>query len=218
MQQLIRIGKSRDGVPLVVLHIGDPGRPPVLIVGYIHGNETAGLAVEQRLCRTPSSQTASVNLWLLPSLNPDGGRLRRRTNANGVDLNRNFPASWRSLGAPGYSRYSGPRAASESETIAMVTLLQRVRPAVGVWFHQSLAVVDDSEGPRGAEAMIAYALRLPERALPDYSGSAVGFENTLVAHSGFVVELRAGRMSPRAVDSAASAILKFASARDPRNP
>lgn len=32
-----------------------------------------------------------VQVHLLPAMNPDGFALRRRENANGVDLNRDFP-------------------------------------------------------------------------------------------------------------------------------
>src|SRR5207344_1538040 len=30
-------------------------------------------------------------IWILPSMNPDGTALNRRYNANNVDLNRDFP-------------------------------------------------------------------------------------------------------------------------------
>ena len=33
----------------------------------------------------------NVHLHILPSLNPDGFSVRRRNNANNVDLNRDFP-------------------------------------------------------------------------------------------------------------------------------
>lgn len=33
----------------------------------------------------------NVHLHILPSMNPDGFSLKRRNNANNVDLNRDFP-------------------------------------------------------------------------------------------------------------------------------
>ena len=33
----------------------------------------------------------NVHLHILPSMNPDGFSLRRRGNANNIDLNRDFP-------------------------------------------------------------------------------------------------------------------------------
>lgn len=43
----------------------------------------------------------NVHLHLLPSMNPDGFSLRRRGNANNVDLNRDFPdqvlSEWQDL-------------------------------------------------------------------------------------------------------------------------
>ena len=39
-------------------------------------------------------------LWLIEDLNPDGHAAGTRQNANGVDLNRNFPYRWQSDGGP----------------------------------------------------------------------------------------------------------------------
>ena len=38
-----------------------------------------------------------TDIFIMPSLNPDGYKLARRENANGYDLNRNFPDSWFSV-------------------------------------------------------------------------------------------------------------------------
>ena len=55
-------------------------------------------------------------------MNPDGQAAQRRTNANLVDLNRNFPYHWAPLGVPGDSEYGGTGPASEPETQAIVDL------------------------------------------------------------------------------------------------
>jgi protein MpaA len=67
----------------------------VLVVGCIHGNEPAGIAIAQRLER---SSPRGVDLWIVPVLNPDGRAADTRGNTHGVDLNRNFPWHWRPLG------------------------------------------------------------------------------------------------------------------------
>jgi murein tripeptide amidase MpaA len=41
---------------------------PVLVVGCIHGNECAGIAVARALERVH----ANLDLWVIPNLNPDG--------------------------------------------------------------------------------------------------------------------------------------------------
>ena len=86
--------------------MGSPrARVKVLVVGAVHGNEQAGRAVVARLRRArPPRGTA---LWLVDDANPDGTAAGSRHNANGVDLNRNFPYRW----APQDGVYeSGPRA------------------------------------------------------------------------------------------------------------
>src|SRR3954452_279505 len=87
-----------------------PGRT-VLVVGCIHGNECAGTAVTRLLLRGP--RPAGGRLVVIADLNPDGRRLGVRTNARGVDLNRNFPSGWRRIGVRGDLQWSGPRPLSE---------------------------------------------------------------------------------------------------------
>ena len=84
--------------------------------------------------------------------------------------------------------------------------MRRVRPTVAIWFHQHLAVVDGSQGPKDVERRFARDAGLPLRSLPDYPGSATGWENTVVGGSAFVVELPGGRPSPEAVRRYASAV------------
>ena len=61
-------------------------------------------------------------------MNPDGQAAQVRQNANGVDLNRNFPDSWGPIGVPGDSEYAGTGPASEPETQAIVNLVEQLRP------------------------------------------------------------------------------------------
>ena len=80
-------GHSAEHRPLTATRVGS-GPVKVLVVGSIHGNETAGRAVLRRLRR--AQPPAGVELWLVDSVNPDGVRRGTRQNAHGVDLNRNF--------------------------------------------------------------------------------------------------------------------------------
>ena len=72
------------------------------MIGVIHGDEDAGSAILDDLRSEPVPD--GVELWVVDSMNPDGQAAQVRQNANGVDLNRNFPDSWGPIGVPGDSR------------------------------------------------------------------------------------------------------------------
>lgn len=142
----IVIGHSVKGRPIIALVRGPNDAPrKILVVGCIHGNECAGLAIVSALERAPVVK--GVQLWLVPEMNPDGTAADTRQNADGVDLNRNFPYQWAPVSDPTY--YSGPRPLSEPETRAAVRLIRRIRPAVTIWYHQHMDLVDMAGGDRG---------------------------------------------------------------------
>jgi protein MpaA len=134
------IGASVLGRPIVAVHRWRPGATrTLLVIGNMHGDEQAGLRVVDRL--QTHSLPAAVDLWLIRSANPDGTAADRRTNAQGVDLNRNFPRRWVRAGQ-GTSNWSGPRAASEPETQALLSFVARIQPRTTIVFHQPLDGVD----------------------------------------------------------------------------
>jgi protein MpaA len=177
----------------------------VLVIGCIDGDEPAGIDIVRRLGAL--SAPPGIALWTIADLNPDGVHAHTRQNANGVDLNRNFPFGWRPLGAPGNPEYSGANALSEPESRFAYQLILRLRPRVTVWFHQPLGVVDESGGNPALERRFADLAALPLVQLPRYPGSAAGWQNhDLPATTAFVVELPPGRPSPGEVTRWAGAV------------
>jgi protein MpaA len=193
-----------------VVERGDPDAPvKELVVGCIHGDEPAGIAIAERLESLPPSHER--DLWVVESSNPDGVAAGTRTNADGVDLNRNFPWRWRAQGHLGNPYYSGPRPLSEPESRLLASLISRLHPTVTIWFHQPLAVVDESGGRIALERRYASLVGLPLRRLPRYPGGATDWQNARFSHTtAFVVELPAGRLSARGVQRYALAVTRLA--------
>ena len=190
--QEVAMGTSVQGRPLTAIERGTPGGRPVMVVGVIHGDEDQGLRVLDKLRSMPVPP--GVDLWLVPTINPDGTALGQRHNAHGVDLNRNFPKGWAPLGTPGNWQYAGPSAASEPETKAMVALMQRVKPTITIWYHQDLDQVDP--GGHDETVYTTYAQIVAQRVENvtggTYTGTATQFTNSLRTDStAFVVELPA---------------------------
>jgi N-acetylmuramoyl-L-alanine amidase len=201
------IGRSARGRPIRALRVGSPrARVKILVVGTVHGNEQAGTAVVDRLRRVkPPRGTA---LWLIEDANPDGSAAGSRHNANGVDLNRNFPYRWRHQDGV-YE--SGPGPASEPETQAMQRFVRRERPRVTLWYHQALRMVVKSAGDPVLERLISRRTGLPRRRLPAYHGTATSWQNsTFGGDSAFVVELAAGPLPPAGVRRHVRAIRSIA--------
>jgi protein MpaA len=199
----ILLGRSVDGRPIVAVEVGNPASPrKVLVVGVVHGNEPAGIAIADLVISRPA--LAGVDLWVVPSFNPDGVAEGTRGNAHGVDLNRNFPWRWRPLSGV---YYSGAHPLSEPESRIAYRLLVRLRPAVSIWFHQHLDVVDESGGSVSVERRFAALAGLGVARLTREPGSIVTWENEHVrGGTAFVVELPAGSLRPAATERLVRAI------------
>src|SRR5438067_13943285 len=112
VRRRVVVGYSVAHKPIVAVEIGDADSPRrALIVGCIHGDEPAGLAIARALAA--SLVPPEVDLWVVPDLNPDGVSAGTRGNSDGVDLNRNFPDKWHPLGPPGSADFAGPRPLSD---------------------------------------------------------------------------------------------------------
>jgi hypothetical protein len=208
--RVVRLGTSVLGRPITALVRGNvAGERKFLVVGCIHGNECAGVAVVRRLVAAPAA-THQLGLWLVPSVNPDGAVAGTRQNARGVDLNRNFPAAWRPGGQAFDPEHGGPRPLSEPEARAVRTLLLRLRPDVTIWFHQPQSVVR-AWGPSVPQARrYARLARVPFRRVPWPPGTAPRWQNTRLGQTSFVVELPPGRLSRAAARRYAVAVLDLA--------
>lgn len=112
--------------PIRIMKTGT-GAERILVLGSIHGNEPASIAMLDALARRLEAITIppEVTLMLVRTPNPDGLADRIQTNQRGVDLNRNFPSTWFTA-AP--TRETGPYPASEVETQQLLRLFREFDP------------------------------------------------------------------------------------------
>ncbi len=147
------IGRSVRGEPLFAVHLGSDriGARTSVVLSAVHPIEwigvEVGLALLERLAGEDLADRAVV---AVPIVNPDGllrvehdlraGRRRFvRHNARGVDLNRNFDASWDRRGLVqrllSFLYSPGAHAASEPEVAALAHHLAPLRIDRAVSLH-----------------------------------------------------------------------------------
>lgn len=181
-------GQSLLGVPL---HGFGPERGPVavLIIAAMHGDESDTTVVlsEALRCVPP----ANIRNPVVLCTNPDGTIRGTRCNARGVDLNRNLPtANWSAdtLRYRGHGQEKqeielspGAAPASETETKALLALVERLQPRTIVSLHAPLACVEDP-ARRPLAQWIADAVKLP--LVPDVGYDTPGSFGTWCAENG----------------------------------
>ena len=169
-------GSSGEGRPIECHHVGQ-GEDVILIMASIHGDEPAGTPLVYRLAehlRARPDMLTGRQVVLMAVANPDGLASGTRHNANGVDLNRNFPA-WNFAPSPDH----GPGPLSEPESRAIKAVLDAYKPHRVVTIHQPVACVDyDGPAENLAWAMGRW-VDLPVKRIgsqPGSLGSHVGVE------------------------------------------
>jgi protein MpaA len=125
-------GISVEGRPIRARTIGH-GPRKVLFIGGIHGDEPEGAVAAAEL---PAAFEAAgfidaVTLTILEDANPDGRAAGTRGNANGVDVNRNFPASNFDRTDPS----NGGEPLSEPEARAVKDTIESIKPNLVLVAH-----------------------------------------------------------------------------------
>lgn len=206
------IGTSVEGRPIEAFRRGTPGGTVVLVIGVIHGDEVAGLGIVNNLMTIDIP--AGIDLWLVPSMNPDGAAHVTHTNANRVDLNRNFPYRWRKIFQLGSEQYSGTARSSEPETRAMVKFIREIKPELGIWYHQDLFRISPGTGTDGEiRARYSQLTGIPLKRITGgtYYGIAATWQKNAIPNSyAFVVELGPTPVSPKQITLNTKAVLGVA--------
>lgn len=170
---------SRNGVPLYWRDVtsqapggaaqADPLR--VLVLGAIHGDELTAGALALRWIALAGKTPHAVHWRFVPVVNPDGllAKKPQRTNARGVDLNRNFrtpgwdhdaPLHWQMRAHKDPRRWPGPSSLSEPETRFLDSQIESYKPQLVVSIHAPYGVLD-FDGPMTPPRQLG-ALRLEQ--------------------------------------------------------
>lgn len=135
--ETIDIGRSVEGRAIEATQIGDGEQLALVVIGAIHGDEANTRSLVEGLIEhhsaDPDTVSAESTLYIIPALNPDGLAANTRQNANGVDLNRNWPTDdWqadaaRTRGVVDGSGGSAPGSEPEVQALSQ-WLLKKIKP------------------------------------------------------------------------------------------
>ena len=126
----------------------------VMLIGGVHGDELSSVSIVFEWMNFLRANHDGEFVWdVVPVMNPDGffAAKASRTNANGVDLNRNMPTSdwagsalhyWRERTQSAPRKYPGDSPGSEPETQWLVQEIDRFQPDMIVTVHAPYNLID----------------------------------------------------------------------------
>ena len=182
---------SLQGFPLLAKDVPALNRnkkkPPlrVLLMGGIHGDELTSAAIVYRWVDSMNGPAAQRIDWrIMPVVNPDGllAKKAMRMNANGVDLNRNFPTPDWDKEAPKYwqartradpRRFPGNSPLSEPESRWVEDEMHAFKPDVIISVHAPFGVLDfdgPAQPPRKFGRLLLNRVGVYPGSLGNYSG------------------------------------------------
>lgn len=168
------IGYSVEHIP-INLHSFGKGRKKTLLIGGVHGElEKQSVDIVQGIISALEKSETELNyqLDILPCLNPDGLFLvGQQVNANGIDLNRNYPSANQHL-ADTEGKNKGGEPLSEPETKCLNNLVLQNKYDLIITVHQKYELID-YDGPVNENILkqLSQNLSLPIKKLGSYPGS-----------------------------------------------
>lgn len=150
---------TKNKSPLIFANFGKNSKNCILFLGGVHGDELPSVYLMFKLAHYVKDNPGlfqDICIVIAPLLNPDGflSNDQTRTNANGVDINRNFPTKdWKDKAIRQWTTkgkqaryYPGVKAASEQETLFQIALIKRFKPQKILSVHSPLNLFD-YDGP-----------------------------------------------------------------------
>jgi murein peptide amidase A len=151
---------TKNKLPLMFVHFGNNTKNCILFLGGVHGDELPTVYFMFKLAQYVKDNPELFKdkcIVIAPLINPDGflSATPQRINANGVDLNRNFPTrdwqarairQWISRTNKNKRYYPGAKPSSEQETLFQVALIKKFKPQKILSAHSPLNFYD-YDGP-----------------------------------------------------------------------
>ena len=150
----IKSAKTQNGNEISLS--GNGKKCKTLVIGVFHGDEPQGkFLIEKYLDEKKDS-----NLYFIPCLNPDGMGMKKRTNASGVDLNRNFPTNnWEYTAHDEF--FGGETPASEIETKFIIDVIDELKPKYILTLHAPFKVVNYDGDAKEIAKKISEIIKYP---------------------------------------------------------
>lgn len=131
----VKAGRSVNGQFVTAFTTHKSASKYCYLIAGTHGDEPEGVFVQNKLVEWLKSSNVITPFIIIPVLNPDGIQSNTRGNGNGVDLNRNLPASNWEGGDQGDRYFSGTHPLSEPENQYLVSLFDQYPPGFIITFH-----------------------------------------------------------------------------------
>ncbi|MBF0507562.1 MAG: succinylglutamate desuccinylase/aspartoacylase family protein [Deltaproteobacteria bacterium] len=203
---------SNNGFPILIKEyppiLSRKPQARILVIGGTHGDEPASVfTVLNWMQKLDKYHSGAFHWKVVPLLNPDGLLKKKptRTNARGVDLNRNMPSSLGSQGT--YQRWAdktnrdirqfpGVKPAGEPESKWLVKLIQEFKPQAIISVHAPLNVVD-FDGPGPAPTQLG---RLRLKRLGNFPGTLGNYAGEVLGVPVVTLELPSDTIPPSSAE------------------
>lgn len=161
----IKLGRGENNIVLIGAHHGREWLTSALLMSMLE-NYAEAYQEGKRVGFRSTDVLNQVSIWFIPMLNPDGVDIQQnnlasfskahqnqllvmnegsknfkrwKANGVGVDLNRQYPAGWKSLNPepsnPSYAYYKGEKPLESKETAALTQFIKEINPSIAVAYH-----------------------------------------------------------------------------------
>ncbi len=191
------IGNSVKGKDIYAFSIKKTTKPVILVQCAIHAREYVTSKLCLLLAKDFIIRGKKGTVWFLPMVNPDGVEIAinsnplYKANANGVDLNVNFPAKWgkgkSNVFVKGSENFIGEYPLSEPESRAICEFTRYILPDMSISYHSKGEEIywefyQDELTLKRDEKLALVASKITGFPLISVKGSCGGYKDWCIQH------------------------------------